>query len=257
MTTRVRARTIFLAALVSAVVTLTAPLCADAQAPESLPDAAALAAQAQQRKQEFSGYKPAIPSYGDMATVKRMADIGRARGQAEFEEMAKTGGPEGLGGSTAVAAAKPLQASKVPGLVILAISSSMPLQMLRDYMAQLDGVPGAVVLLRGFIGGATYIKPTERWLEQVLRVDPNEMMGRHRRVYVQVDPLVFQSMSISQVPAVTYLPGVTELKHCEGESFTTASVAYGAISISAALQEIKKAGVAIPDSVLALYGGLK
>jgi len=227
----------------------------DAAPPGSVQD---LAQPGVHRAQEYKDYKPAIPVYSDMGQVKRLADMGRARGQAEFQALAQqsnmagaVAGPALPGTDNGVVANTP----QVPGLVVLAVSSSMPLEMLRDYMAQLDRVPGAVVVLRGFVGGATKIQPSGKWVEQVLRVDPGCLKCAHRRVRVEVDPLVFRSLDIKQVPAVTYLAGVQELQHCEKEQFQSASVVYGAVSVEAALREVVKGGVPVPPQVLAQYRG--
>lgn len=126
--------------------------------------------------------------------------------------------------------------------------------MLRDYFTQLDGKPATVVVLRGFIDGPDHVTPTAKWLEHALRRDATcTDKCKHFQVHVEVDPLVFRSMDIEQVPAVTYLPGVTELKHCEGETFKSASVVFGAASMQASLQTLGKNGVPIPAAINDIY----
>ena len=72
---------------------------------------------------------------------------------------------------------------------------------------------------------------------------------------IVVDPLVFRSLGIRQVPAVTYLPGVQQLQHCEQEVFESASVVYGAASVAASLKAVAKDGVAVPQQVIAALEG--
>lgn len=218
-----------------------------------------LAKQGAARSKEYQNLQLQVPDYSDTGEVKRMADLGRSRGQAEFEQLRQQyqigvqPGAPATGGAAAAPAGSPVPTAVPAGLVVVALSSSMPEQMVRDYLAQLDGKRGAVVVLRGFIGGAEHIVPTGKWLEQIMRVDPTCEKCGHRRVTVQVDPLVFASLNIRQVPAVAYLPGVSELKHCDAEPFKTASVAYGAAPVDVALQATAKGGAAVPKEVIAVY----
>lgn len=256
----------FLLALAGALVLLVVMhnAKADGPAPAAEPDYQALAKQGMDRAKEYQGQVqqelPKVPVYPNMDQVKAMADIGRERGQAEFDAL-KNGGkteaaqlalpPGTINPILPPGASKP----KVPGLVVVAVSSSMPLQMLRDYMAQLDGVPGVVVVIRGFIGGAHLVKPTGSWMEEVLRENPGCFKCRHRDVHVVVDPLIFQALGIQQVPAVAYLDGVQQLQHCEQEVFASASVAFGSASVASALKAVNKGGVPVPKAVLASFDG--
>ena len=222
--------------------------CADEVSPQEA--AKTLAAQAEARKQEYKDYRPSMPVYSDSEQLQRLAEIGRARGRAEFDAMSKAAtGPASAPASAPTQETSPASA----GLVIVALSSSMPLPMLRDYIAQLDGVPGTVVVLRGFIGGATKVKPTGRWIEEILRERSDCLQCAHRRVRIEVDPLLYKSLGIKQVPAVTFLAGVRDLQHCQKEQFKSAAVAYGAVAVEAALRAITKEGVAVPAGVLARY----
>lgn len=196
--------------------------------------------------------QPTLDADGQ-AKLKAAADAARERGVARYEQMlreaareqvkAQAGDPE--------ATAEPVEA--IAGLVVLAISSSMPQQMVADYMAQLDGRKDAVVVLRGFIGGAQEVKPTGRWMEKATRLTPSTHEGGHYVVKTIVDPLLFRQLGIERVPAVAYLDGVSEIGHCDDEDFAAAVVVYGAAHVSAALQRAKEEGATIPESVLASY----
>jgi type-F conjugative transfer system pilin assembly protein TrbC len=207
-------------------------------------------------------------------TPARMEDVSRAKrvGEAAVErtrqevarqaaerrartEVAVTISEQGLQVKAPVDAAaqadnKPLLA----GRLVVAISSSMPEQMVREYARQLDGVPEAILVLRGFVGGARTTKPTVEWIERSLRKNPGDMLGLHYRVEVVVDPLAFRMLGISQVPAVTFLPGAQDLRHCDAELLSTARVAYGAVSIGGALKALAPA-VSVPAHLAKRFGG--
>ncbi len=140
------------------------------------------------------------------------------------------------------------------GRLVVAISSSMPEAMVRDYARQLDGVPEAILVLRGFIGGARSVKPSVEWIERVLRKRPADPDGGHYRVEVVVDPLAFRMLGIGQVPAVTFLAGVQDLRHCDAETLAAARIAYGAVSVGGALKALTPA-VTVPASLMNRFGG--
>ena len=148
------------------------------------------------------------------------------------------------------AGTKPLLA----GRLVVAVSSSMPEQMVREYARQLDGVPEAIIVLRGFVGGARTTKPTVEWIERALRKNPADMLGAHYRVEVVVDPLAFRMLGITQVPAVTFLPGVQDLRHCDAETLSAARIAYGAVAIGGALKALAPA-VTVPPHLSKRFGG--
>jgi type-F conjugative transfer system pilin assembly protein TrbC len=248
-------------ACIGCVLTIVLPGTAIARQPAAqLPSPAQLqqlVQQAETKAQSYHDHLPPLPPLSDTEALRVLADDGRQRGEAAFEQMQQ---PGGLWGSATPPASTPNAAApgtatpvavpkKSPGLLVLALSSSMPEPMLRDYMAQLDGQPDAVVVLRGFIGGAHTVAPTGRWIERVLRSDPDCLRCRHRSVRVVVDPLLFRSLKIERVPALAWLGGVQTLQHCEQETYTTAAVAYGAAPIAAALQALDKAGVVVPQPV--------
>jgi hypothetical protein len=67
--------------------------------------------------------------------------------------------------------------------------------------------------------------------------------------------LAYRSLGVEQVPAVAYLPGVSQLQHCHAEQFHAANLVYGAAPIDQALLESKKGGAAVPDAVIKSFGG--
>jgi hypothetical protein len=184
---------------------------------------------------------------GEAAVQRTREEVARQAAERRARtEVAVTISEQGLQVKTPVDAAA--QADNKPALagrIVVAISSSMPEQMVREYARQLDGVPEAILVLRGFIGGARTTKPTVEWIERSLRKNPADMLGAHYRVEVVVDPLAFRMLGITQVPAVTFLPGVQDLRHCDAEVLSAARIAYGAVAIGGALKALAPA-VTVP-----------
>jgi len=96
----------------------------------------------------------------------------------------------------------------------LFVSSSMPMETLRTYAADLErlGEPRAVLVLRGLVGGAQRIGPTLAWAHQVLKVDPHcrpeNPACAVRPVELLIDPLLFRRYGVAQVPALVVARGV-------------------------------------------------
>jgi len=179
-------------------------------------------------------------------------DSARSRGISELDRMFEERTRE-LSAELGVPNVGPDPEAVIPGLIVLAISSSMPRNMLADYMAQLDGRPDAVMILRGFVGGARRVRPTGRFLEKASRIDPTDRNGGHRIVKVLIDPLLFRNLGIDRVPALAYLDGVTEIAHCNDEDYEAAVIVYGASRVDAALELARKNGAPIPEAVISNY----
>lgn len=143
----------------------------------------------------------------------------------------------------------------IEGRVVVALSTSMPESELREYMAQLDGQPEALVVLRGFVGGAQRVAPTGEALDRVMRKEAGDPKSRRRRVDVVVDPLLYRALAIDRVPAVVWLPGVSDVSHCDGEDFAAAVTVYGTVSVSYALQQINRHGGDVPADLIKRFGG--
>jgi type-F conjugative transfer system pilin assembly protein TrbC len=232
---------------------LSAAWCVAQAAPAEIQNAHTLAETAQQRAADYHFQPPVIPQYHDMQAVERLADVARERGRAEFEQLRKQS-RDSVTGTERATDATPAT-DFIPGLIVVAMSSSIPEQTVRSYFAQLDGHREVTVILRGFIGGAQKVKPTGDWVERMLRKHADCKECGHWAVNVVVDPLAYRSLGIEQVPAVAYLPGVQQLQHCHAEQFHSANLIYGAAPIEQALAESKKRGAAVPDSVIKSFGG--
>lgn len=200
-------------------------------------------------------------TFSDPARVEAAAAAARARGEQELERRARDIERQASAPNDALTPDKESQPSgrsskkALPGRVVVALSSSMPETMLREYMRQLHQVPEGIAVLRGFVGGARTVAPTGKWVEAIRRKQVGCRECAHFEVEVVVDPLIYRMLDIQKVPAVVYLPGVQDLRHCDAESVSTAAVAYGATSIHAALVQLTRNGVAVPGEVLKRFGG--
>lgn len=102
------------------------------------------------------------------------------------------------------------------GAFYLFVSSSMPLETLRTYAADLARLksPRIVMVLRGFVGGARKIGPTASFIADVLKADAECDPGGEQCAMVDVsfivDPLLFRRAGIGQVPALGWLRGEKE-----------------------------------------------
>jgi len=218
--------------------------------------ARALAAEAQARVKATVVHVESGRSV-DREHIRALGETGQARGRAALEARASRGTernaerhPETRPASTGEGAS-PIAPTPPSGRLIVALSSSMPEAMVREYLRQLDGVPEGLVVLRGFIGGARTVAPTGVWVEAMRRREVACRTCPHRSVQVVVDPLTYRMLEIKQVPAVAYLPGVQDLKHCDAEVLKTSAIVYGAASIASALRELEHQGVSVPPVLVA------
>jgi type-F conjugative transfer system pilin assembly protein TrbC len=136
--------------------------------------------------------------------------------------------------------------------IYILISSSIPVQTLRNYASSLDrlGDPNIVMVMRGFVGGMKYIRPTIDFVSDVLKRDPSCDMTKQKcdtyRADFQIDPLLFRRYQIAKVPAVVYATDVNvmDAQMSEGlESNTKVSnyyVLYGDASLEYVLDTIRK-----------------
>lgn len=136
--------------------------------------------------------------------------------------------------------------------IYIFISSSVPIETLRNYAIAVDklGDPNVVMVMRGFVDGMKYIKPTIKFLGDVMRKDLNCDMMRKKcdayRAEFAIDPLLFRRYQITKVPAVVYAINinVVDAQMSEGlENNTKVSdyyVLYGDASLEYALDTMHK-----------------
>ena len=100
------------------------------------------------------------------------------------------------------------------------LSSSIPTETLRRYTSAAGALGDRNVrfVMRGFIGGAKYMKPTLRFVKDLLLEDPGcDPLKSTCRTYdtaVIIDPMLFERYHITRVPAFVYAT-VSDLKDPE------------------------------------------
>lgn len=134
--------------------------------------------------------------------------------------------------------------------VYVFISSSMPLQTVRNYAASVArlGDPRIVMVMRGFVGGMTRIQPTIRFVADALKKHPSCSPAEGECAMVPanlvVDPLLYRRYAIDRVPAVVFARGVKAENPglSEGDSKNTevanSYTVYGDASLEYILQSI-------------------
>ena len=136
--------------------------------------------------------------------------------------------------------------------VYIFISTSMPLQTVRNYVASVVrlGDPRIVMVLRGFVDGMTRIQPTIRFVADALKRSPScapadgecEMLP----INLVVDPLLYRRYAIDRVPAVVFAKGVRNenpgLSEGDGKNteVTGSYTIYGDASLEYILQAIAR-----------------
>ena len=119
--------------------------------------------------------------------------------------------------------------------IYIFISSSMPDEVIKEYLASAEKVIGSVsFVLRGGVGGLTYLKPTVEWVVNLLKKDSScnflqEECEMYEREFL-IDPFLFRKYEVKAVPCIVY-----EKKN------DVSVVSCGAVSLERHLQRIGKA----------------
>lgn len=100
---------------------------------------------------------------------------------------------------------KKVSMAKDEKLYIL-MSSSVPVSVWKTYAKAIDEYglsESAFLVLRGCIGGCTYIKPTLNFIQKVIAPSEKEQI----KTQVHIDPLIFRRFNIQRVPCFVYVKG--------------------------------------------------
>lgn len=90
--------------------------------------------------------------------------------------------------------------------IYILMSSSVPKTVWRAYARAIEdyGISDkAFLVLRGCIGGCTYIKPTLSFIQSIIAPSEKEQI----KAEVWIDPLVFRRFGIQRVPCFVYVKG--------------------------------------------------
>jgi len=134
--------------------------------------------------------------------------------------------------------------------IYIFVSSSVPKDTLRNYARDIDrlGQPRMSIVMRGFVGGMTKVRPTLEFLRGVLFKDENCDSDKCEayRAPVLVDPLLFRRYGIEAVPAIVYARGVKGVDSTvsegvkEGAETGDYDVLYGDTALDGALEIIRR-----------------
>lgn len=132
--------------------------------------------------------------------------------------------------------------------IYIFISSSVPKETLRNYARDLDGLrqPRISIVMRGFIGGMTKVRPTLEFFRGVLFKDETCESDKCEayRAPALIDPLLFRRYAIEAVPAIVYAKGVrimdSTVSEGLGEGAETGDyyILYGDAALEGALELI-------------------
>lgn len=119
--------------------------------------------------------------------------------------------------------------------VYVFVSSSMPLQVLRTYAADIAKLKdrNVVIVLRGFVGDMGKMGPTTNLIASVLKKNPGcalEDGGQCEMLPLEmiIDPLLYRRYAVNQVPTFVYVNGVSALDKAKSEGFST-NITTGAV----------------------------
>jgi len=135
--------------------------------------------------------------------------------------------------------------------IYLFVSSSMPISTLKNYASDLDKLndPNIIMVMRGFVGGLRFIKPTLVFIDSILIKDPNCDPKRKKcdayQASINIDPALFMTYGVQAVPAIVYARGVNETEMEEGQGTTDAAtldafMVTGDVTFDYALEMITK-----------------
>lgn len=132
--------------------------------------------------------------------------------------------------------------------IYVVISSSMPKGTIQNYFKTIQPVRTDVIFVtRGFIGDIKYIKPTLKWMKDILTKPNCNEEDKKKCMYqvnLEINPKVTRHFNISEVPAVIFVRNydgfLSEYMPLPKESKEEAYIAYGDANIIYALEKINK-----------------
>jgi len=126
----------------------------------------------------------------------------------------------------------------------------VPKETLRNYARDLDGLrqPRISIVMRGFVGGMTKVRPTLEFLRGVLFKEETCDSDKCEayRAPALIDPLLFRRYAIEAVPAIVYAKGVRVMDSTVSEGVKEGAetgdyyVLYGDIALDGALEIIRR-----------------
>ncbi len=131
--------------------------------------------------------------------------------------------------------------------IYLFVSSSIPLQTLRTYAANLEqfGDPNISMVMRGFIDGMKKAGPTLEFISNIMVLNPGcrlkEEKCAARPLNMYIDPLLYKKYDIKRVPALVYVPAYQNQDPDSSEGLGEAPlhyILYGDASLRYLIEEL-------------------
>ena len=132
----------------------------------------------------------------------------------------------------------------------MVISSSMPTQTIKNYFKEVQPVNTDITfVMRGTIGGIHKIKPTLKWLNNIVVIDKNKNSRDKKNRYqinLEINPKVTRRYNIKRVPALIYIQNFNPIIEMQepmpkdDDKKEKVYIAYGDSNIEYSLQKINK-----------------
>lgn len=126
--------------------------------------------------------------------------------------------------------------------ILVFISSSLPQATISNLYKQIGDRDDVVFLLRGVIGDPGKIKPTQEWVKAILcpSADGEEPDSCYKAP-IDINPVFFDRMDITEVPAIAYVPEPSALLTTCSEGTGAFYTFFGDFAPSYALERIASA----------------
>ena len=128
--------------------------------------------------------------------------------------------------------------------VVLFVSESIPLPVLRIYAKDIAKVNG-VMVFRGLRGGISKIQPSVQMIGDIIKQDPlcKGPQCLMLPTNVIIDPLLFRASNVSKVPAVIFQRDMNLASYCERKGSDTmpkeaGHIVYGDASLKGLMKEL-------------------
>lgn len=130
-------------------------------------------------------------------------------------------------------------------MLFIVISSSMPDSDIREYFKAVEGKSNIRFVLRGMIGGVQKFEPTRKYIEKLVKKNPNDKDSQEvYNVAVEINPKITKRYEIDKVPAIVYVKNydgqadkAEAVKKNENEQFW---VSYGTATFEYVIEQINK-----------------
>lgn len=126
--------------------------------------------------------------------------------------------------------------------LMVLVSSSLPDRVIRQYAHALEKIPGASLVIRGFVGGVKTIGETTTWIARVTKKDKlcEDLHCERYRTPVVVHPQLFERYQVTAVPTVVvdFEKGIEGQCSEHNEGGKSGVTLVGAIKLDYALERI-------------------